>query len=292
MRPVFTWNLGGRSLQLGKRTAVVGIVNVTPDSFSDGGQHFSPEAAIAHGLRLLEEGAEIVDVGGESTRPGAQAGTDSAVVGADEELRRVLPVIAGIKNAKSDAIISVDTYKARVARAAVEAGAEIVNDVSGFLWDPDMGKTVAGMRCGVVIMHTRGRPEEWKSLPAVPDAAMLVKKELRQRADEAVRAAGIRRDRIILDPGFGFGKGYTGDCALLREFEKLHELRFPLLAGISRKSFLGKALAQDGAEPPASERLFGTLGAETALVLKGAHMIRTHDVKACVEALKVADLVA
>ena len=291
MRPVFTWNMGSRSLPLGKRTVVIGIVNVTPDSFSDGGQHFSPQAAIAHGLKLLEEGAEIVDVGGESTRPGARAGTDSAVVGADEELRRVLPVIAGIKSAKSVAIVSIDTYKARVARAAVEAGAEIVNDISGFLWDRDMRKTVAGMKCGAVIMHTRGRPEEWKSLPSIPDAAMLVKKELRERADEAVRA-GIRRERIILDPGFGFGKGYTGDYALLREFEKLHELKFPLLAGVSRKSFIGKALGREGMEPPASERLFGTLGAETALVMKGAHMIRTHDVKACVDAIRVADLLA
>lgn len=291
MRPVFTWNLGHRSLELGKRTLVMGVVNVTPDSFSDGGQHFSPERAIAHGLRLLDEGAEIVDVGGESTRPGARAGTASAAVAADEELRRVLPVIAGIKKANSGAIVSVDTYKAMVARRAVDAGAEIVNDVSGFLWDADMRKTVAGMRCGVVIMHTRGRPEEWKSLPMIPDAAMLVKKELRERAEEAVRA-GIRRDRIMLDPGLGFGKGYRGDYALLREFDKLHELRFPWLAGASRKSFLAKALAQSGAEPPPSGRLFATLGAEVALVLKGAHMIRTHEVKACVEAMKVADLVA
>lgn len=291
MRPVFTWNLGHRSLELGKRTLVMGVVNVTPDSFSDGGQHFSPERAIAHGLRLLDEGAEIVDVGGESTRPGARAGTASAVVAADEELRRVLPVIAGIKKANSGAIVSVDTYKAMVARRAVDAGAEIVNDVSGFLWDADMRKTVAGMRCGVVIMHTRGRPEEWKSLPMIPDAAMLVKKELRERAEEAVRA-GIRRDRIMLDPGLGFGKGYRGDYALVREFDKLHELRFPLLAGASRKSFLAKALAQSGAEPPPSGRLFATLAAEVALVLKGAHMIRTHEVKASVEAMKVADLVA
>ena len=291
MRPVFTWNLGRRSLELGKRTVVMGVVNVTPDSFSDGGQHFSPEAAIAHGLRLLEEGAEIVDVGGESTRPGARAGTASAAVGADEELRRILPVLAGIKKANSAAIVSVDTYKAVVARRAVEAGAEIVNDVSGFLWDAEMRNTVAGMRCGVVITHTRGRPEEWKSLPTIPDAAMLVKKELRERAEEAVRA-GIPRDRIVLDPGLGFGKGYRGDYALLREFEKLHELRFPLLAGASRKSFLAKVLEQSGAEPPASERLFATLGAEVALVLKGAHLIRTHEVKASVEAMKVADLVA
>jgi dihydropteroate synthase len=291
MRPVFTWNLGSRSLELGKRTAVIGILNVTPDSFSDGGQHFSPEAAIAHGLGLLEAGAEIVDVGGESTRPGARAGTDSPVVGVDEELRRVLPVIAGIKKAKSGTIISVDTYKARVARAAVEAGAEIVNDVSGLVWDGDMGKTVAEMRCGVVIMHTRGRPEEWASLPRIADAAMLVRKELRERVEQAARA-GISRGRIILDPGFGFGKGYQGDFALLREFDKLHELRFPLLAGVSRKSFIGKALGPPGAEPPCSERGFGTLGAEVALILKGAHMIRTHDVKACVEASKVADLLA
>src|SRR5215831_13375009 len=275
MRPVFTWNLGRRSLELGKRTVVMGVVIMTPDSFSDGGQHFSLEAAIAHGLKLIEEGAEIVDVGGESTRPGARAGTDSAVVAADEELRRVLPVIAGIKNAKSGAIVSVDTYKATVARAAVEAGAEIVNHVSGFLWDRDIRTTVAPMRCGVVITHSRGRPEEWKSLPPIPDAAMLVKKELRERSEEAVRA-GMQRNRIILDPGFGFGKGYQGDYALLREFERLHELRFPLLAGASRKSFIGKALARSGPEPPASERLFGTLGAEVALVLKGAHIIRTH----------------
>ena len=290
MRPIFSWNLGRRALELGKRTVVMGIVNVTPDSFSDGGQHFSPEAATAHALRLLDEGAEIVDVGGESTRPGAQAGTASAVVGSDEELRRVLPVLAGIKKAKPGAIVSVDTYKSKVARAAVEAGAEIVNDVSGLVWDADMRKTVAGMSCGVVVMHTRGRPEEWKSLPSLPDALMLVKKELRQRADEAVRA-GIRRDRIILDPGFGFGKGYKGDYALLREFEKLHELRFPLLAGASRKSFIGKALGRSGTASLACERLFGTLGAEVALVLKGAHLIRTHEVKACLDAVKVADLV-
>lgn len=291
MRPIFSWNLGRRSLELGKRTVVMGIVNVTPDSFSDGGLHFSPEAATAHGLRLLDEGADIVDIGGESTRPGAQAGTASPGVGADEELRRVLPVIAGIKKAKSAAIVAVDTYKSKVARAAVEAGAEIVNDVSGLVWDADMRKMVAEMSCGVAIMHTRGRPEEWKSLPSLPDAVMLVKKELRERADEAVRA-GIRRDRIVLDPGFGFGKGYKGDYALLREFEKLHELRFPLLAGASRKSFIGKALGRSGPESLASERLFGTLGAEVALVLKGAHLIRTHDVTACVEAMKVADLVA
>ncbi|HEX6802804.1 MAG TPA: dihydropteroate synthase [Terriglobales bacterium] len=290
MRPVFTWKLGSRSLELGKRTLVMGIVNVTPDSFSDGGQHFSTEAAVAHALQLLDDGAQIVDVGGESTRPGVHAGSGAAVVSADEELRRVLPVIAGIKSAKPAAFVSVDTYKAKVAQAAVEAAAEIVNDVSGLQWDPGMRTMLAGLKCGVVLMHTRGRPEEWKSLPSVPDAVMLVKKELRERADEAI-GAGIRRDRIVLDPGFGFGKGYKGDYALLRDFDKLHELRFPLLAGVSRKSFIGKALGRDGAEPPPGERQFGSLGAELALALQGAHILRTHDVKSCVEALKVADLV-
>jgi dihydropteroate synthase len=261
---------------------------VTPDSFSDGGQHYSTESAVAHALRLLEQGADIIDVGGESTRPGARAGADVPLVGAREELQRVLPVIAGIKKAKAAAVVSIDTYKSKVAKSGVEAGADIVNDVSGFLWDPDMRKTVAALNCGVVFVHTRGRPDEWKSLPSIPDPVMLVKKELRQRVDEAIRA-GIRRDRIVLDPGFGFGKGYKGDYALLRGFEKFHELRFPLLAGASRKSFIAKASGDDQTAAP-SDRLYGSLGAEVIAVLKGAHILRTHDVKACVEAVKLADL--
>lgn len=290
MRPVFTWNLGSRSLELGKRTAIMGILNVTPDSFSDGGQYFSTDAAVAHALKLLEDGADIVDVGGESTRPGAKAGTDAALVDVEEELRRVLPVIAGIKQAKASAIVSIDTYKAKVARVAVEAGAEIVNDVSGLTWDSDMKEMAASLNCGVVLMHSRGRPHEWRSLPPIPDAVMLVKRELRERAEAGVKG-GIRRDRMVLDPGFGFGKGYQGDCALLRRFDEFHELRFPLLVGVSRKSSIGRALARNGKEPDATERLFGTLGAEVAAALKGAHLIRTHDVKSCTQALTLADLV-
>src|ERR1700736_5591014 len=205
MRPVFIWNLGDRSLELGKRTLVMGIVNVTPDSFSDGGLHLTPEAAVAHALRLLDEGADMIDVGGESTRPGARVGAENPAVSAQEQLRRVLPVIASVKKERPAAIISVDTYKARVARAAVEAGAEIVNDVSGLQWDPSMKTTLAGLSCGVVLMHTRGRPDEWRSLAAVPDLVLLTKRELRERSDAGVNA-GIKRDRIVLDPGFGFGK--------------------------------------------------------------------------------------
>lgn len=291
MRPVFTWSLGKRSLELGKRTLVMGIVNVTPDSFSDGGAHFAPEAAIAHTLKLLDEGADVVDIGGESTRPGARVGADNPAVSVDEELRRVLPVLAEVKTVRPAAVISVDTYKARVARAAVEAGAEIVNDVSGLQWDPEMAKTLAKLTCGVVLMHTRGRPDEWKSLPKLTDLVVLVKRELRERADSAMMS-GVRRERIVLDPGFGFGKRLEENYPLLRRFGEFQELRFPLLAGVSRKSFVGRALTENGEEPGVAERQFGSLGAEVALALNGAHIIRTHHVRACVEALKLADLAA
>ena len=291
MRPVFTWNLGTRSLELGKRTLVMGIVNVTPDSFSDGGQHTAPGDAVAHAMRLLDEGAAIVDIGGESTRPRAKAGMDKPEVSAEEEMRRVLPVIVALKEARPDAVVSLDTYKAKVAQAAVEAGADIINDVSGLQWDPTMKKTLAALDCGVVIMHSRGRPDEWASLSKVPDMVMLVKRELRERAEAAVTNK-IRRDRIVLDPGFGFGKRFEENYPLLRRFHEFHELYFPLLAGVSRKSWIGRALSSNGKDVPVGERLFGTLGAEVALALKGAHIIRTHDVKSSVEALRLADVVA
>ena len=291
MRPVFTWHLGKRSLELGKRTLVMGIVNVTPDSFSDGGQHFAPEAAVTHALKLLEAGADIVDVGGESTRPGARVGIEGPAVSVEEELERVLPVVTGIKKSNPLAIVSIDTYKAHVAHAAVNAGAEIVNDVSGLQWDPAMAKTLSELHCGVVLMHTRGRPDEWKSLAKVSDLVVLIKRELRERADVAVWD-GIRHDRIVLDPGFGFGKRLEENYPLLRHFSDFQDLRFPLLAGVSRKSFIGRALAANGKDANAADRSFGTLGAEVALALKGAHIIRTHDVRGCVEALKLADLAA
>lgn len=291
MRPVFTWNLGQRSLELGKRTLVMGIVNVTPDSFSDGGQHTAPGDAVAHALRLFDEGAAIVDIGGESTRPGAKVGLDRPAVSVEEELRRILPVIVALKESRPDAIVSVDTYKAKVAEAAIEAGADIINDVSGLQWDPKMRKALAGADCGVVIMHARGKPDEWAGLSKVADIVMLVKRELRSRAESAVTAK-IRRDRIVLDPGFGFGKRFEENYPLLRRFNEFHELYFPLMAGVSRKSWIGRALSSNGKDVPVEDRLFGTLGAEVALALKGAHIIRTHDVKSCVDALRLADVVA
>ncbi len=224
MRAVFHWNLGTRVLELGKRTLIMGVVNVTPDSFSDGGQFLDPDKAVERAAALLTEGADIIDVGGESTRPGARVqgpsspaqskqnpGTDAAgtspSVDAEEELRRVIPVITGIKKRSAKAVISIDTYKAAVARAAIRAGAEIVNDVSGLRWDSEMAKTIASLKCGAVLMHMRGRPEEWRQLPPPGDVVLLVKRELKDWAERAI-VAGIRRERIVLDPGFGFGKRF------------------------------------------------------------------------------------
>ncbi len=310
MRAIFQWNLGQRSLELGKRTLIMGIVNVTPDSFSDGGLYLDYAKAIEHSLQLIDDGADIIDVGGESTRPGAKVVTssppqplekdkktipeDSATgkvsVTEEEELRRVLPVIMGVKKFRPDAVISIDTYKASAARAALGAGAEIVNDVSGLRWDSKMAKTLAEIKCGVVLMHMRGRPEEWRTLPPPGDIVLLVKRELRERTETAV-LAGIRRERIMLDPGFGFGKSFEQNYPLLSHFQDLQSLGFPLLAGTSRKSFLGRTLARDGKDAAPADRLYGNLAAQTALILKGAHILRTHDVKAAVDAARVADAI-
>ena len=300
MRYRFDWNLGTRSLSLGQRTLVMGIVNVTPDSFSDGGLYLDASNAVEHAIRLLDEGAEILDIGGESTRPGAKADA----VSVQQELDRVLPVILGIKRLRPDAIVSVDTYKAVVARSSVEAGAEIVNDVSGALWDDDMLPTLATLQCGVILMHMRGRPEEWRTLPPIGDAVAVVKQGLQERAQAAL-SAGIEPSRMMLDPGFGFGKSFEENYPLLAHFHQLHGLGYPLLAGVSRKSFLGRTLrtasvpAPQGSGDarvapelaPVGERLHGTLAAEAALVLKGAHIIRTHDVGACVDAVKIVDAI-
>jgi dihydropteroate synthase len=188
------------------------------------------------------------------------------------------------------AVLSVDTYKADVARAAVEAGAEIVNDVSGFLWDARMAKTVAELKCGAVLMHMRGRPEEWRTLPPPGDIVLLVKRELKEWAEKAV-LAGVRRERIVLDPGFGFGKSFDENYPLLARFHELQPLGFPLLAGTSRKSFIGRTLARNGKDVPAADRIYGTLATQTALILKGAHIVRSHDVKAAVEAARVSDAI-
>jgi dihydropteroate synthase len=209
-------------------------------------------------------------------------------VNTEEELKRVLPVIAELKKKHPAAVLSVDTYKADVARAAVGAGAEIVNDVSGFRWDARMAKAVAELKCGAVLMHMRGRPEGWRTLPPPGDIVLLVKRELKEWAEKAV-LAGVRRERIVVDPGFGFGKSFDENYPLLGRFSELQAAGFPLLAGTSRKSFIGRTLGREGKEPPPEDRLYGTLATQTALILKGAHIVRTHDVKAAVDAARVAD---
>lgn len=285
MRAIFQWNIGSRVLELGRRTLIMGVVNLTPDSFSDGGLYIDAEKAVVRAEQLLDEGANIIDVGGESTRPGA-----TEPVSEEQERQRVLPVIRDLKKRRPTAVVSVDTYKAGVARAAVELGAEIVNDVSGFRWDPKMAKTLAELKVGAVLMHTRGRPEEWKALPPIGDPVLIVKRELRQWAETAT-LAGIKRDRLVLDPGFGFGKRFEENYPLLAHFGELQQMGFPLLAGVSRKSFIGRTLGRDGKDAEVAERVYGTLAAETTLIVKGAHIIRTHDVRVAVEAARIADAI-
>jgi len=290
----------------------MGVLNITPDSFSDGGCFYSAESATEHGLRMLAAGADIIDIGGESTRPGTavlsgqQPDSSSATIGAqsaspaaskieavteEEELRRVLPVIRELKLHAPQAVISIDTYKAVVARTAVAAGAEIVNDVSALCWDASMPATVAELGCGVVLMHTRGRPDEWGRLPTL--GASVVESVCAELAASAGAAegAGIKHDRIVLDPGFGFGKILEENYPLLARFDELHRLGYPLLAGTSRKSFIGRTVSRHGKMVPPTRRLYGTLATVTAAILKGAHIVRVHDVDAAREAAAVADAI-
>jgi dihydropteroate synthase len=322
MRPRFQWNLGRRSLALGERTLVMGVLNVTPDSFSDGGRYLDPRAAIDHGHELLDEGADILDIGGESTRPGTPIASPSSSniassigtsggggVSAEQELDRVLPVLEGLHRERPDAILSIDTYKSKVARAALDAGAEIVNDVSGLTWDAAMAATVAERSCGLVLMHTRGLPAEWAMLPPLPDPAPLVLRELAARADAALEA-GIARDSIVLDPGFGFGKRDEENYALLARLPELHSLGFPVLAALSRKGFLGRTIAarlaqrtptgspsaelarpETSLSDPLHARDIATLAATVAAALAGAHIVRVHAVAPAVEALAIADAI-
>lgn len=298
-RKTCCWQLRTRTLELGRRTLVMGIVNVTPDSFSDGGLFFNPDAAVTRALQLMDEGADLLDLGAESTRPGSRAGgtagTDQApAVSADEEQARLLPVLEEILRARPGAIVSVDTYKAATARAALAAGAEIVNDVSGFLWDAEMAEACAQWECGLVLMHTRGRPEEWRTQTALAPDALLASVREGLAASLAVAAkAGIAPERIVLDPGYGFGKGFEGNYALLARQAKLLSLGQPLLAGLSRKSFLGRTLAPlfEGKDAPVEAREAASLAALVAAILKGASIVRVHAVRPAVEAARITDAV-
>jgi dihydropteroate synthase len=272
----------------------MGVLNITPDSFSDGGLFFSAEAAVAHGLKLIEEGADILDLGAESTRPGSRSGGPDTAVSADEEQARLLPVLKEILRARPDAVLSVDTYKAATAHAALAAGAEIVNDVSGFSWDPSIAQVCAEFRAGVVLSHTRGRPEDWRSQPLLESDALLstVRKGLAASLANAERA-GVPKDSIVLDPGYGFGKRFGENYTLLARQAELLSLGRPLLAGLSRKSFLGHTLAPlfGGEAASVTERENASLAAMTAAILNGASIVRMHAVRPAVEAARIADAV-
>ena len=269
---------GGRSLELGARTLVMGILNVTPDSFADGGLRFDPERAIDDGLRMLADGADILDVGGESTRPGALG------VGEAEELRRVLPVVERL--AAAGAIVSIDTYKAGVAREAVRCGAVVVNDISGLQFDPELGRAVAETGAALVLMHNRGRSDEMYRHAEYDDVPAEVGAELRLAMRRATDA-GVRIESIILDPGIGFAKRPPHSYAVLAHLEALAVLGRPILSGPSRKSFLKAAL---GERAPA-EREWGTAAAVAVSVLLGAHIVRVHGVREMVDVVRVADAI-
>lgn len=287
-RIVTHWKLRSRVLELGRRTLVMGVVNVTPDSFSDGGLFLNAEEAVAHGLTMLDEGADLLDFGAESTRPGSQT------IAAEEEQARLLPVLKGILRERPEAVVSVDTYKAVTARAAVAAGAEIVNDVSGFLWDSEMAAACAETGCGVVVMHTRGRPEEWGAQAQLSSDELLetVRTGLKVSLDRAAEA-GIAAESIVLDPGYGFGKRGEENFGLLARQGELLGLGRPLLAGVSRKSFLGSVLSplHGGKAAPVEARETASLAGMVAAILHGASVVRVHSVRAAVEAALVADTV-
>ena len=266
------WRLRTRQLELPRRPLLMGIVNVTPDSFSDGGQFLDAAAAVAHARALVADGADLLDVGGESTRPGAAAVSD------EEEIARVMPVIRRLVD-EVEVPISIDTRKACVAQAAIDAGAEIINDVSGFEADPLMIGVAAATGAGVCLMHMQGTPETMQNNPTYTNVVADVHRYLRARRDALV-AAGVSRENICLDPGIGFGKSYAHNLALLRSCHALHALGCPLLVGHSRKSFLGKLLGDDTAD-----RTQATVGVALGLAGQGVQILRVHDVRPVREAL-------
>ena len=282
----YTLQLPARSLTLGERTLLMGILNVTPDSFSEQGRYFDRQAAVARGLEIEREGADLLDIGGESTRPGATP------VDAQEEMDRVLPVIEALRRKGLCIPISIDTYKAAVAGRALAAGAEIVNDVSGLRYDKRMGAVVREHRAGVVLMHLRGTPRTMQTLPRVQRIIPAIQRGL-LAAVERARKAGIARRRIILDPGIGFGKDASQNYEILRELPRLARLGFPLLVGPSRKSFLEKTASNlvGGAFERRKEELLTLLTAVAgvAAILHGAHLVRVHDVREMAAAARVAD---
>jgi dihydropteroate synthase len=275
-RKRFEWRFRDRTLNLGERTLLVGILNVTPDSFSDGGKYNDPDAAFARGVELEEEGADIIDIGAESTRPG------STRVSEAEELRRLVPVLKRLRG-KLAVPVSVDTYKAAVAAKALALEVDIINDPSALTFDADLARTAAHSNAGLILNHMRGSPETWAKLPPLKDVIRTISMELDASVHRAVRA-GLDRRHVVIDPGIGFGKRWEQNAEILAQLDQLARLELPILVGPSRKHFLAK-------ESPV-ETEFATAAAVTAAVLNGAHMVRVHDVKSMKSVVEVADEIA
>jgi dihydropteroate synthase len=273
IRRPFVWKLKERELKLGERTLIMGVLNVTPDSFSDGGNFLDPDRAFARAVEIEEQGADIIDVGAESTKPGA------VPISAAEEIRRLIPVLKRLRG-KLAVPISVDTYKAEVAELAMGHGAEIINDPTGLTFEPHLAKVAMQHDAGLVLNHMRGRPESWAKLPPLRDVMGTIERELEATVNRA-RHAGVDRARIVIDPGIGFGKRKEQNSEILAQLGKLARLEVPLLVGPSRKSFL--------AQQTEEQTRFATAAAVTACILAGAHIVRVHDVKEMRVVVEVAD---
>jgi dihydropteroate synthase len=275
-RKHYEWKIRDNALQLGERTLILGVLNVTPDSFSDGGKYLDPDRAFARAVELEEEGADIIDIGAESTRPGATR------ISEGEELRRLVPVLKRLRN-KLTVPISVDTYKAAVAEKALELGADIINDPSGLTFDPDLAKKVVQGDAGLILNHMRGAPETWAKLPPLKNALATIAAELDASVHRAV-GAGVDRRRIVIDPGLGFGKRKEQNSEILGRLDELARMDLPILVGPSRKHFLARETE--------SETEFASAAAAAAAVLFGAHLVRVHDVKSMKAVVEVADEIA
>lgn len=283
-RKKFRLKLRSGTLVLGQRTLVMGVLNVTPDSFSDGGKYDQPELAIERALAMEMAGADLLDIGGESTRPGSEAPS------ASQELDRILPVLEGLRG-RLKIPISVDTRRSAVAELAVRAGAELINDVSGLKNDARIAEIAAKYGVPLILMHMRGEPGTMQRGPFARDVMKDVTQGLRESVAKA-RKAGVAKSQIILDPGIGFGKSYSQNYELQQKLPQLAALGYPLLVGTSRKGFLGATLARDGKPAPPEDRVWGTAATVTASILGGAHIVRVHDVAEMVQVARVADCVA
>ncbi len=263
---------------MGQRTWITGILNVTPDSFSDGGLYLDKNKAVKRGLELAEEGADIIDIGGESTRPGSNS------ISTEEELKRIIPVLSDLRE-KTNALISVDTTKSEVARAALDHGADIINDISALRFDPQMPPLAVNKDVPVVLMHMKGTPKTMQANPSYEDLLAEVKSFFKERLETA-KTLGIKREKIIIDPGIGFGKRHNDNLLLIKNLQALEEFERPIMIGISRKSFIGKIL-----NLPVLERIEGTIASAVLSIIHGAHILRVHDVAPIKRAVLVAEAI-